>query len=68
MFQGMNVWYKTKKCHPHPGLKLCAPDGRGWQWGSPLFQSHLAAAAEVRWVLFHSREKLSVLMESAQFR
>lgn len=66
MFQSMNLWYKTKDAPT--GLNLCALNGRRWQWGSTLFQFHLAAAAEVCWVLFYSCEKLSVLMESAQFR
>lgn len=66
MFQGMNLWYKTKKMPPS-GLNLCALNGRGWQRGSTLFPFHLAAA-DVCWALSYSCEKLSVLMQSTQFR
>lgn len=47
-------------------FKSVCSDGTGWQWGSTLFQFYVEA--EVCWVLFYSIEKLSVLMESVQFR
>lgn len=42
------------------GQKL-SPTGRGWRWGSTLFQFHLVAV-EISWVFFHFHTKLSILM------
>lgn len=48
-------WNKTKT--PHWFKSVCS-DGKGWQLGSTLFLFYLVTA-EVCWVPFYFREKLS---------
>lgn len=59
----MTLWYK--RC-PH-GFKSVALRMAGLAVGSTLFQFCLAAA-KVCWGLFDPCGKLSMLMESAQFK
>lgn len=61
----MNLWYETKR-RLHWFKSVCS-EWEGVAVGNTLFQFYLAAA-KVCSVLFDSCEKLSVLMESAQFR